>query len=149
MCICVKTTGAAACKSLRRERPVKLTSPCATARLRQRRSFVRMPLKQLNKTSCFGILSNTPLTEDCKTVLHRPSYFYHQVPTFSPYGSVLCMRSKAWLASRVSLRLARLPRTASSAQRSRRLRSRRRTAPVLLAHAEVTKNIIFFNGSKT
>ena len=29
--------------------------------------------------------------------------------------SVLCMRSKAWLAARVSLRLARLPRTASSA----------------------------------
>ncbi len=29
--------------------------------------------------------------------------------------SVLCMRSKAWLAVRVSLRLARLPRAASSA----------------------------------
>ena len=57
--------------------------------------------------------------------------------------SVLCMRSKAWLAARVSLRLARLPRTASSAQCSRRLRSTRAAAPVLLAHAEVTKNIIF------
>jgi hypothetical protein len=53
------------------------------------------------------------------------------------------MRSKAWLAARVSLRLARLPRTASSAQRSRRLRSTRAAAPVLLAHAEVTKIIIF------
>ncbi len=51
--------------------------------------------------------------------------------------SVLCMRSKAWLAARVSLRLARLPHTASSAQRSRRLT--RAAAPVLLAHAEVTK----------
>ena len=57
--------------------------------------------------------------------------------------SVLCMRSKAWLAARVSHRLARLPRTASSAQRSRRLRSTRAAAPVLLAHAEVTKNITF------
>ncbi len=64
--------------------------------------------------------------------------------------SVLCMRSKAWLAARVSLRLARLPRTASSAQRSGRLRSTRAAAPVLLARAEVTKNVIyFFNGSKT
>ena len=53
--------------------------------------------------------------------------------------SVLYMRSKAWLAALVSLRLARLPRTASSAQRSRRLRSPRAAAPVLLAYAEVTK----------
>ncbi len=51
------------------------------------------------------------------------------------------MRSKAWLAVRVSLPLARLPRTASSAQRSRRLRSTRAAAPVLLAHAIVTENI--------
>ena len=64
---------------------------------------------------------------------------YRRVPMFSPYGSVLCMRSKAWLAARVSLRLARLPRTASSAQRSRRLRSTHAAAPVLLAHADVTK----------
>ncbi len=50
------------------------------------------------------------------------------------------MRSKAWLAARVtvSLWLARLPCTASSAQRSRRLRSTRAAAPVLLAHADVT-----------
>ena len=54
------------------------------------------------------------------------------------------MRSKAWLATRVSLRLARLPRTASSAQRSRRLRSTRAAAPVLLAHANVTENINIF-----
>ena len=43
--------------------------------------------------------------------------------------SVLCMRSKSWLVARVSLRLARLPRTASSAQRSRRLRSTRVAVP--------------------
>ena len=49
------------------------------------------------------------------------------------------MRSNAWLAARVSLRLARLPRTASSAQRSRRLRSTSAAAPVLLVHAEFTK----------
>ncbi len=60
------------------------------------------------------------------------------------------MRSKAWLAARVSLRLARLPRTASSAQHSRRLRSTRAAAPVLLAHADVTNIIIFFfNGPNT
>ena len=58
--------------------------------------------------------------------------------------SVLCMRSKAWLAARVSLRLARLLHTTRSAQRSRRLRSTRAAAPVLLAHAEVTKNIKYF-----
>ncbi len=55
------------------------------------------------------------------------------------------MHSKAWLAARVSLRLARPPRTASSAQRSHRLCSTRAAAPVLLAHAEVTKNIIRFS----
>ena len=41
------------------------------------------------------------------------------------------MRSKAWLAARVSLRLARL-------------RSTRAAAPVLLAHAEVTKTLNIF-----
>ena len=46
----------------------------------------------------------------------------------------------------VSLRLARLPpsRTASSAQRSRRLRSTRAAAPVLLTHADVTKTLNIF-----
>ncbi len=39
----------------------------------------------------------------------------------------MCMREKAWLAARISLRLARLPRT----------------APGLLAHALVTKQ--FYN----
>jgi hypothetical protein len=48
--------------------------------------------------------------------------------------SVLCICSKAWLAARTSLRLARLPRTTSSAQRSTRA-----AVPVLLAHAEVTR----------
>jgi hypothetical protein len=53
------------------------------------------------------------------------------------------MRTKGWLAARVSLRLAHLPRTASSAQRSTRA-----AAPVLLAHAEVTKTQ-FFQWAKT
>jgi hypothetical protein len=60
--------------------------------------------------------------------------------------SVLCMRSKAWLAVRVTA--CGLPRTASSAQSSRRLRSVRAAAPVLLAHAVVTKTIIFSMGPK-
>ena len=55
------------------------------------------------------------------------------------------VRSKAWFAARMPLRLARLPRAASSAQRSRRLRSMRAAAPVLLAHAEVTEIIILFH----
>ena len=55
------------------------------------------------------------------------------------------MRSKAWLAAHVSLRLACLPRTASSAQRSRRLFSTCAAVPDLLAHAEVTINIIHFS----
>ena len=63
--------------------------------------------------------------------------------------SVLCIRSKAWLAARVSFRLAHLPRTASSAQRSRRLRSTRAAAPVLLAHAEVTNTTILFSMGQT
>ena len=58
---------------------------------------------------------------------------------FTLWLSVLCMCSKDWLAARVSFRLARLPCTASSAQRSRRLRSTRAAAPVLLAHADITK----------
>ena len=67
---------------------------------------------------------------------------------FTLWLSGLCMRSKAWLAARVSLRLARLPRTASSAQRSRRLRSTRAAAPGLLARAEVTNTEIFSMGPK-
>ena len=59
--------------------------------------------------------------------------------------SVFRMRSKAWFAVRVSFQLARLPLTASSAQRPRRLRLTRAAAPALLAHAEVTKNIILFS----
>ena len=53
--------------------------------------------------------------------------------------AVFFMRSMTWLATHVSLRLARLPRTASSAQCSRRLLSMRAAAPVLHAHAEVAK----------
>ena len=58
---------------------------------------------------------------------------------------MLNMRSKAWLAARVSQRLARLPRTVSHCKQCR-LRSTRAAAPVLLAHAEVTIKH-FFNGS--
>ena len=68
---------------------------------------------------------------------------YRRVPTFSPYGSVCCARAqRTGAAARLSLRLARLPPTASSAQRSRRIRSTRAAAPVLLAHAEVTESTI-------
>ena len=55
------------------------------------------------------------------------------------------MHSKAWLAASVSLKLARLPRTASRVRRSHRLRSALAAAPGLLAHAEVTKNTYLFS----
>jgi hypothetical protein len=64
---------------------------------------------------------------------------------FSPYGSVCCACAQRPGLPRVSLWQARPPRTASSAQRSRRLCSTRAAALVLLAHAEVTKNTIFFS----
>ena len=70
------------------------------------------------------------------------------IKVFTQWLSVLCMRSKAWLAARVSLRLARLPRIASSAQRACRLRSSCAAAPGLLAHAGVTKNKTKSMGSK-
>ena len=52
--------------------------------------------------------------------------------------SVTSACEKAWLAVRVSLRQARQLCTASSAQRSRRLRSTRAAVPFLLAHAQHT-----------
>ncbi len=52
---------------------------------------------------------------------------------------VLCMRSKAWLAARVISACLAL-QALLSAQRSTRA-----AAPVLLAHAEVTKNKIYFS----
>jgi hypothetical protein len=50
---------------------------------------------------------------------------------------------KGLLAAHVSLRLARLPRTASTSQRTCRLRSTHAAAPVLFVHAEVKKTMIF------
>ncbi len=54
---------------------------------------------------------------------------------------MLGMRSKAWLAVRMSLRLVRLPRTASSAQRSRHLRSTRAAAPLAVLQRSQKLNI--------
>ena len=53
------------------------------------------------------------------------------------------------LACRARATPASSPASASSAQCSRRLRSTRVAVPVLLAHAEVKKLKIFFDGSKT
>ena len=53
------------------------------------------------------------------------------------------MRSKAWLAASVWLRLARLPPPASRLRRSRRLRDTLAAAPGLLAHASVTETVKF------
>ncbi len=53
------------------------------------------------------------------------------------------MRSKAWLAASVWLRLARLPPPASRMRRSRRLRDTPEPAPGLLAHACLTEAVIF------
>jgi hypothetical protein len=51
------------------------------------------------------------------------------------------MRSKAWLAASVWLRLARLPPPASRLRRSRRLRDTLAAAPGLLAYACVTETV--------
>ncbi len=53
------------------------------------------------------------------------------------------MRSKAWLAASMWLRLARLPPPASRVRRSRRLRDTLAAAPGLLAHASVTEAVKF------
>jgi hypothetical protein len=74
----------------------------------------------------------------------RNSTEYRGIPKFSPYGSVCCACAQRPGLPRVSLRLARLPRTANSAQRSRRLRSKRTAVPVHLAHAEVITNTLLF-----
>ena len=65
---------------------------------------------------------------------------YHWVPKFSPYGSVCCACAQVPGLPRVchSGYLACLSLQASSAQRSRCLRSTRAAVPVLLAHAEGT-----------
>ena len=81
------------------------------------------------------IPSNLPIHPLKAQPIHRVSTTGYL--RFAIWLSVLCKRSEAWLVARMSLRLARLPRTASSAQRSRRLRSTCVAAPVLLAHAEV------------
>ena len=73
-------------------------------------------------------------------------------PCFHPMTQyvTVCARSKAWLASRVSLWLARLPRTASSTQTSCCICFTRAALPVLLAHAWVTNTYryIFPDGLK-
>jgi hypothetical protein len=53
------------------------------------------------------------------------------------------MRSKAWLAASVWLRLAHLPSPASRMQRSRHLHDTLAAAPGLLAHACVTDTVKF------
>jgi hypothetical protein len=53
------------------------------------------------------------------------------------------MRSKAWLAASVWLRLARLLPPASWVRRLRRLRDTLTAAPGLLAHACVTETVKF------
>ncbi len=53
----------------------------------------------------------------------------------------MCMRSMAWLAASVWLRLARVPPPASRVRRSRHLRDTLAAAPGLLAHASVTETV--------
>ncbi len=62
---------------------------------------------------------------------------------FELWRQSVCMRSKAWLAASVWLRLARLPPPASRLRRLRRLRDTLAAAPGLLVHASVTDTVIF------
>ncbi len=64
---------------------------------------------------------------------------YRCVSKVSPYWKRVCMRSKAWPAPSVWLRLARLPPPASRVRRSRRLRDTLAAAPGLVAHTLVTR----------
>ncbi len=74
----------------------------------------------------------------------RPQRKYPRVPKcFTLWQKSMCMRSKAWLAESVWLRLARLPPPASRMRRSRRLRDTLAAAPGLLAHASVTQAVKF------
>jgi hypothetical protein len=77
--------------------------------------------------------------------MHSDAMSCHGVPKFWTYGSVYFACAQRSGLPRVSLRLARLPHTASSAQRSRRLCSTRAAARVLLALTEVTKKHICFS----
>jgi hypothetical protein len=79
------------------------------------------------------------MTSRASTAKHRLGAV---VPSCA-YVFTLCMRSKAWLAPSVWLRLARLPPPASSMRRSRRLRDKLAAAPGLLAHAWVTEVVKF------
>ena len=63
--------------------------------------------------------------------------------SFQPFAQSVVLVLKGHLARHT--RVTRLARAASIAQRSRRLRSTLAAAPVLLAHAEVTKNINIFS----
>ena len=69
--------------------------------------------------------------------------------SFHPMAQCAVHALKGVLAAHVSLRLARLPRTASRAQRTCRLHSTHAAAPVLFVHGAVQKHDISFNGSNT
>ncbi len=62
---------------------------------------------------------------------------------FTLWQKSMCMRSKAWLAASVWLRLARLPPPASRVLSSRRLRDTLAAAPGLLTHTCVTETVKF------
>ena len=120
VCACAQRTGAAVRELLWQDRPGGLCS--LVPRLRQRQSFSHARCcHSSRKPHTVGYLSFGPMVQ---CVMHALK------------GLACC--------ARVSLRLARLPRTASSAQLSRRICSSRAAAPGPLAHAEVTKSIIFF-----
>jgi hypothetical protein len=62
---------------------------------------------------------------------------------FTPWQKRVCMRSKAWLAASVWLRLARLPPPTSRVWRSRRLCDMLADVPGLLAHGLLTEVVKF------
>ncbi len=81
------------------------------------------------------------LKQYCRTVAYL---------SFHPMVKRICLRSKAWLAASVRLRLTRLPPTtncqqarlpASRVRRSCRLRDTLAAAPGLLARASVTETV--------
>ncbi len=81
-----------------------------------------------------GYLSFGPMAQRVLHALKGLACFHSMAQCVVHVLKGLACRARATLASR----------TASSAHRSRRLRSTRAAAPGLLAHAEVTKNTTIF-----
>jgi hypothetical protein len=91
----------------------------------------------------------TDITTMIDTLHHRLLPIPWGTQVLELWLSVLCMRSKAWLAARVSLRLARMPCTAMIALHSAHVAFAPRLRQSFSRTLRSQKHNTFFNGSKT